>query len=321
MKIRAVIATLILAAVTVASCGFPYDEEELESINNRFAETAAESTDDEALVTTEEDVSSSFPESETTKHAVEAGGLRRTYYVTAPKDASEGTKYPLIYAFHGMAEPAKRLQHYSRLDMAHAIVVYLDGQDQAWAPAPYATTTGEQDLAFVDAVRAELDQEYVIDNARVFATGLSNGGGFAAYLGCQRPQQFTAIATVAAAYYWKVSDECSSIPMKTLDIHGTADNVIEYEGGIRHDTAYESVPQMLDENAVRNHCSEEVSLSQVGTEGVRYKWHDCDAPLEHIRIGNGQHNWPGGAFDNTPGVVKDRTTHEILDFFGISYRE
>lgn len=320
----------VLGVLGLASCGFPYDDAELRDINDAFGDTlqaeetptesateAADATNTETDTETETQATS---EPSNSSQSITVDGRKRTYSVTVPPEASEGTRLPLIFAFHGKDETSDVLRDYSNLDRARAYVVYMDGIDKAWAPAPYATTTSEEDLTFVDEVRKKMIAEFNIDTARVFATGLSNGGGFAAYVGCQRPTGFTAVSTVSAAYYWKVSDNCSVIPMKLLDIHGTNDSVISYEGGSRHDTAYSSIPQILDDAARRNHCTDEVTISQLGSNGVKQKWDDCDAPLEHIRIGTGTHTWPGGERDPNENAPKDIGTEQILQFFGVSMR-
>lgn len=247
---------------------------------------------------------------------ITSAGMKREFLLSVPKGAHQRERLPLILAFHGYKEGARQLRQHSQLEKADAVVAFLDGVDNAWAPAPYATSTGEQDLAFVDDVVAQLEGEFSIDTARVFAAGFSNGGGFAAFVGCQRPQEFTGVATVSGAFYQRVSEGCSQIPMKHIDFHGTADPVISYDGGERHETVYDSTHAMLEEAAVRNHCAreEEVRLSDSVVEA---RWDDCDAALAHYRIDGGPHVWPGGTAD-TSGLVSDGfATRTLLDFFGV----
>ncbi|WP_231910185.1 alpha/beta hydrolase family esterase [Corynebacterium cystitidis] len=308
-----------LSIVGVAACGFPFDDEELRDSNDAFVDLESDASQTTAAQP-EAPESQTIGEPTTTAESVTVDGKKRTFSLTVPPEATDGARLPLIFVFHGMNESSEAIRDYSNLDLARAYVVYLDGVDKAWAPAPYAATTGEEDLAFVDAVREKIIAEHNVDTARVFATGLSNGGGFAAYIGCQRPVDFTAVATVSAAYYWKVSEKCSSIPMKLLDIHGTDDKVVSYEGGNRHDTAYHSVPEILEDAADRNHCSDSISITQLWTNGIRQVWDDCDAPLEHVRVGSGTHTWPGGEKDPNESTPNDIATKEILKFFGVSMR-
>lgn len=254
------------------------------------------------------------------KRTIGAAGLARSYTVSIPPAAQRGARVPLIFVFHGYKGDGAMMRSATGFDRADAVVVYMDGKDRAWAPAPYATTTGEQDLAFFDEVRAELSNEFDIDPAGVFAAGLSNGGGFAAYVGCHRPQAVTAVATVSAAYYERVLQGCSPIPVKTIDFHGTSDDVINYNGGLRHNTRYESSEQVVAETARRNHCfAAPVSTDVSPTVTVR-TYQQCDAPLAHYRIDGGGHVWPGAGHDTSRTVQPDFATTTILDFFGVSYR-
>lgn len=246
---------------------------------------------------------------------ITAGGMKRDYIVSTPAGARQRDRLPVIFVFHGYKEDAERIRKNSGLDAADAIVAYLDGKDSAWAPAPYASTSGQQDLAFVDAVLAEIEGEFSVDRSRIFAAGFSNGGGFAAFVGCQRPQAFTGIATVAGAYYQRVSAGCSQIPMMHVDFHGTGDNVIAYNGGQRHATAYNSVEEMLHESASRNHCDARHEDIEVAPGVIREAWTGCDAELAHYRIENGPHVWPGGAGDSSGTVPKGFATDAMLKFF------
>ena len=67
---------------------------------------------------------------------------------------------------------------------------------------------------------------YNVDHDRIYAVGMSNGGGFAALLGCRMPEQFRAIASVAGAYYPGTYEGCAEGPVAFLEIHGGKDGVI-----------------------------------------------------------------------------------------------
>lgn len=247
---------------------------------------------------------------------ITSAGLKRDYVLSVPKGAKQRDRLPLILVFHGYREDAQKMREHTQLDKADAVVAFLDGVDNAWAPAPYATTTGQQDLTFVDDVVAQLEGEFAVDRARVFATGFSNGGGFAAFVGCQRPQEFTGVATVAGAFYQRVSEGCSQIPMKHIDFHGTADPVISYNGGERHETVYDSTHDMLVEAATRNHCAREEDI-RLSDSIAHATWDDCDAALEHYRIEGGTHVWPGGTADTSGLVPSGFATRTLLQFFGV----
>src|SRR3954453_39608 len=67
------------------------------------------------------------------------------------------------------------------------------------------------------------------DQDRVSITGVSNGAGFTARMGCKLPTTFAAVMPVAAGY--RALDPCpANARASFLDIHGTADTVVPING-------------------------------------------------------------------------------------------
>ena len=88
-----------------------------------------------------------------------------------------------------------------------AVVVYPQGLPTRSARDPEGDRAGwqnrvgefgDRDIKFVDAIAESLRNEGWVDDARVFATGHSNGGGFTYALWNARPGMLTAVAPVAA---------------------------------------------------------------------------------------------------------------------------
>lgn len=264
----------------------------------------AESTDAAAPSSTVEPLAQETTAASLDKVTTTVDGRERTYLRAVPAGYDESRSWPVVLAFHGWRETAEVMQRNTGLESARAIVVYAEGVDRAWAPAPYADTSGDEDIAFVRTILAELTDEYRVDRGRIFATGFSNGGGFAAYLGCQLPETFTAVAPVGAAYYRAIHEDCTDEPVARLDIHGTYDRTINYYGGTRHGTPYESVPVVLEGVADRNGC-DGTSINRRSNSVIEQHWQGCDMPLIHVRVGGGEHVWP------------DEATAEVRAFFGV----
>jgi polyhydroxybutyrate depolymerase len=131
---------------------------------------------------------------------------------SAPDDPTprKDTPAPVIFAFHGHGGSARQAAASFHLhkDWPDALVVYMQG-----LPTPSALTDPEgkrngwqnregqqadRDLHFFDAVLDTLKSEYRIDETRIYATGHSNGGGFAYLLWRARPDPFAAFAPSAA---------------------------------------------------------------------------------------------------------------------------
>lgn len=244
----------------------------------------------------------------------------RTFLLHVPSDYSPERSWPVLLAFHGWNDSPENMEGYTQFDAAEAIVAYPQGVDKAWSPAPYATTSAEEDLDFVHTIVDSLRSTYSVDDDAIFAAGLSNGGGFAAFLACRMPGTFRSVATVSAAYYEGIHSECSEQPVGRLDIHGTDDPVVNYEGGVRHGTAYFSVTEVMNQHQKRNKCVGDVQTVRLTNGAVKETWTGCQAPLQHIRIEGGSHVWPGRPSRDKPEVGRGFATDTVLDFFGIPGR-
>ena len=75
----------------------------------------------------------------------------------------------------------------------------------------------------------QLEAAACVDPARVFVTGVSNGGGPTARLACDLSGRLAGVASVAGGY--RTLRPCTpERPLPVLEIHGTADQVFPYGG-------------------------------------------------------------------------------------------
>jgi polyhydroxybutyrate depolymerase len=136
-------------------------------------------------------------------------GVVRTALAYIPAPAK--TKLtPLVFVFHGHGGSAKQAQRSFHLEheWPEAIVIYMQGlptvgqltdpqgERVGWQAA--VGDEGDRDLKFFDAVLARLKQAYRVDAKRIYATGHSNGGGFAYLLWLARGDVFAAVAPSSA---------------------------------------------------------------------------------------------------------------------------
>src|SRR5205814_4362028 len=90
--------------------------------------------------------------------------------------------------------------------------------------------TGVDDVAYLDAVIADMRARYRVDDARIFLLGYSNGGFMAHRLLCDRASTFAAAASVAGSA-WKDPARCRpAAPASLLEVHGDADEMVLYQG-------------------------------------------------------------------------------------------
>jgi poly(3-hydroxybutyrate) depolymerase len=117
------------------------------------------------------------------------------------------------------------------------IMVYPDGIGGAWAGANYSEATVPQDLGFILDLLEDLRNEFCVDDEKIFATGMSIGGGFVDTIACNETvgREFAAFAPVAGSYYTDNDDnykDCKpSKPVYMISFHGEKDESVPYDGG------------------------------------------------------------------------------------------
>src|SRR3989449_5747558 len=88
-----------------------------------------------------------------------------------------------------------------------------------------------RDVRFISALIDTLEAAYNIDPTRIYANGVSNGGGMAFVLSCTLSDRIAAVGMVAAAQSlpWSWCTDRRPVPM--IAFHGTADPIAPYSGG------------------------------------------------------------------------------------------
>jgi len=100
------------------------------------------------------------------------------------------------------------------------------------------------DSGYLSRVIATVVSTQRIDPSRVYVVGHSNGGFMAYRLACDHADQVAAIASLAGAM--DVDAECEPTEsVSVLQIHGTADNAILYDGGEINGKPYTSAAESV----------------------------------------------------------------------------
>ena len=157
------------------------------------------------------------------------------------------------------------------------------------------------DPGFFSALIDRLIATENADPARVFVTGISNGGLMSHRLGCELADKITAIAPVVRTLTVKLAGQCAPArPIPVLMFFGTADKLVPFEGGIQKmgsaETPVLSAHQTIAKWAELDGCS---ASPKVGKEGTveRRSYAGCKGGTRVeaiIREGAG-HTWPPGA--------------------------
>lgn len=228
----------------------------------------------------------------TTVHlTIPSGGDRRSALLHLPRHR-RGT-VPLLIALHGAKADGAFMQRYSGLsrlaDRNGFAVVYPDAVGGWWG---IAQSAGDGDVRFIDALIGHLLAGGCIDPSRVSVVGVSNGGGMAARLACAAGARFAGLVTVAGSYRNLPGCE-SRRPLSVLEIHGTADAVVPYNGIPSQPRS--TILTWLRGWTARDGCVPGPRRTVEARNVLRLTWDRCrgGAVVEHLRLIGGRHAWPG----------------------------
>jgi polyhydroxybutyrate depolymerase len=248
-----------------------------------------------------------------------SGNDTRHYLLHVPASYQAGTPAPLVINFHGYGSNATQEEALSgmsrKADAANFLVVYPDGLNHQWSDGPGAN--GDIDRQFVRDLIQHLQQQYTIDPRRIYATGMSNGGGMANRVGCDLADVIAAIAPVSGAYsFWQNCQPARSMPV--LAFHGKDDHAVPYEG-TRQRALEPPIHDWAAAWAQRNHCTDLPAVAQPAQGVTREMWSNCanDAEVILYVIDNHGHSWPGS--DRLPAITSQaiNATDVMWDFFTV----
>jgi polyhydroxybutyrate depolymerase len=157
--------------------------------------------------------------------------------------AYAGAPTPLVILLHGYGATGPTQSWYMRLapgaDRLGYILATPDGRVDATGQHFWNATdaccnyygSDTDDVAYVNAIIDDVSARYNIDPKRVFLVGHSNGGFMSHRTACDLAPRIAAIVSLAGAQ-WKDTARCTpSEPVSVLEVHGTWDAVIYYDGG------------------------------------------------------------------------------------------
>ena len=233
--------------------------------------------------------------------SIVSSGEKREYLLYVPKSYDSTRPTPLVISMHGgWGWPAMQrdISKWNRLAESRGfIVAYPSGLERVWRVArrgPGLT----KDVRFISDLIDDLEKAYNIDPTRIYANGLSNGGGMAFVLSCTLSDRIAAVGMVAAAQMlpWSWCTDRRPVPM--ISFHGTADPIVPYEGGTSWvaPMSFPDVSQWAASWARRNRCGPDTTESAVAADVTRLIYTNCadDAAVVLFTIHGGGHTWPGG---------------------------
>ena len=263
-----------------------------------------------------------IPESDI-DYTLEHGGVERRYRLHLPEGYDRAST-PLVFNFHGFTSSATDQEYYSVMDETADregfAVAYPQGTGvpaswNAGACCGSAVEEDVDDVGFVSAMIDAIGESVCLDPARVYSTGLSNGGFLSYRLACELSDRIAAIAPVAGVMGMETCEPTRAVPV--MHFHGTADALVPYGGGGA--TGFASVDATVGDWVERDGCSGEPEVTFDDGDAHCEAWTGCaeGSAVELCVIDGGGHTWPGGRVPAVVGVTSDdlSASERMWDFF------
>jgi poly(3-hydroxybutyrate) depolymerase len=250
------------------------------------------------------------------------------------------TPLPFVYVFHGFTMSGQEMhditQYATLADSEGIALVFPDGQggpDSLGDPwnvkdsgqnvcgnGNLASATGD-DFAFMDAMKADVEQDQCLDAAHVFSTGFSMGGYMSEHVGCER-SDVRAIAPHSGGTIPDLS-ACTTGHVPVILFHGTADLVIDDacdDPTVKADAGFTAAATLwAQKNGCQNTFTTTPTMGSGGGSGQCYLYDGCpaDGQVELCTFTGMGHCWAGGAADaagNSCPTYADATALEWAFF-------
>lgn len=287
-------------------------------------------------VATDSPAPSSAPPTSSSAATIHVGG-DRPVAVEIPPGYDPARPAPLLILLHGYGSSGREHDMYFHLGDLAAQRGYLyvhpdgtrdDGGNRFWNATDACCDfdrKGVDDAAYLAGVISEIETRFAVDPKRIDVIGHSNGGFMSYALACAHADTVAAIASLAGATFAKPADCTPTSPVAVLEIHGTADDTIMYEGGTidlgsgRSMGAYPGAETSVGAWAKYDGCTKsslvdervdvdaDLAVDGAATEATVTRWSGC-------KPGGAAELWtiPGGGHGPD---ISEAFPAAVLDFF------
>lgn len=206
------------------------------------------------------------------------------------------------------------------------IVVYPQGNDKKWNDFRDDPTKEDvrnrDDVGFIKELIQRISKTRLIDENKIFLTGISNGGMMSFRLACEMSKTFKEVFPIIANMPLNADTICKpQSPVSITVFNGTEDPLVPYKGGTvkvlgKAHGEVDSTDATMKFWADKAGCSNKESIelpkkfSADLTSVIHHRW-ECPANrIELYEIKEGGHTWPGGT-KFLPEMMVGVTTKEI----------
>jgi polyhydroxybutyrate depolymerase len=151
---------------------------------------------------------------------------------------------PLIVALHGFTGSSEIVKKHWRMirlvDDKQFILCIPDGTKNLKGKRFWNATkaccdfeTGAvDDSGYLRGLVEEIEKQYAVDPESIHFMGHSNGGFMSLRMACEHSDKLASVQSLAGAMFLIAEDHKPTEPVSVLQVHGTEDNIVKYDGGI-----------------------------------------------------------------------------------------
>jgi polyhydroxybutyrate depolymerase len=190
--------------------------------------------------------------------------------------SARGHRAPLILALHFASGTGAQMEQATRYTPEAA----RSGFAVAYPTASENNFWSLDDLDKLAKTLDAVERVACIDPARVYVSGISNGGFMATVLACRMAGRIAAAALFAPGVNG-IGDCAPSRPISVLEVHGTSDPIVPYR----------DIPAFVAGWAKRDGCSSRSTAQRRSATVTIFRWPGCrgGAQVEHLRLTRGKH--------------------------------
>ena len=254
--------------------------------------------------------------------------IERTYILYVPDSYSSQNPAPVVFNFHGYTSNATEQMFYGDFrpiaDTAGFLVVHPMGTQDNFGNPHFNVGWGGStvdDVGFTEALIDSLAADYSINLDKIYSTGMSNGGFMSYQLACQLSDKIAAVASVTGSFSPSVLGNCvPNRPVPIMEIHGTNDNVVEYNGSF----IAVAIPDVIAYWTEENNCEEQPTVTPVPdidmndgstVDHIVHANGDQGVQVELFRVNGGGHTWPGNFIGGAGTNYDIDASKEVWNFF------
>ncbi|MEX0618085.1 MAG: alpha/beta fold hydrolase [Pseudohongiellaceae bacterium] len=248
--------------------------------------------------------------------------------LNVPAEIDTANPAPLVVLLHGYGSSGAGQEDYMKfgelVDRYGFILINPDGTRESggdnnrfWNASTACCNFMQSqvdDTAYVISLIDEVKSRFNVDDRRVYLIGHSNGGFMSYRIAYEHPDTIAAIASLAGA----ASTESLPAPTRSvhvLQIHGTSDTTISYEGSDINGNNYPGAIETVERWAAYNGCAVqgdttamldlERNLDGMETTVVRYD--------DGCRTGGSSELWTIAGGSHVP-AISDSFSEQIIEW-------